>query len=254
MSKIEVSFTPENYQVYENRDSIVVVTDVLRATSAICTALHNGATEIIPVSTIEEARQYMEQGFLVGAERNGEKIPEFNFGNSPFDYMSDEITNKPVVLTTTNGTRAINMAAESFQVIVGAFTNISAVVNYIADHSDKDVLVLCSGWKGRYNLEDTLFAGALTYELNQKGVLSEIEDSALSAMYLYNLAKDDPYKFLMNSSHRRRLKKLNLKEDVRYCLRTDFTDIVPILKEGKLVPSNGKSELPQIRFAKQGAA
>lgn len=238
MPKIEVSFSPETYSVYKGEDQIVVVTDILRATSAICTALHNGAKEIIPVSTIEEAREYKAKGFLVGAERNGEKIEEFDFGNSPYSYMQDKIKEKSIVLTTTNGTKAINMAKESFKVIVGAFTNFSATIDYLSKQ-DKDILILCSGWKGRFNLEDTLYAGAIVNALANNNVLdlqSEVEDSALSAMYLYNLAKDDPYKFLINSSHRRRLKNLNLKEDVRYCLSMDNTDVIPVYEEGCIVP------------------
>lgn len=235
MSKIEVSFTPENYSVYENRDSVVVVTDILRATSAICTALQHGAKEIIPVSTIEEARAYQQQGYLVGAERNGEQLEGFDFGNSPYSYMCPEvIQGKSIVLTTTNGTKAINMAKETHRVLIGAFTNFTTVTNWLVNQ-DKDIIVLCSGWKGRYNLEDTLFAGALTHALNQRGSLTEIEDSALSAMYLYNLAKDDPYKFLMNSSHRRRLKKLNLKEDIRYCLSMDQANVLPFYEDGRLI-------------------
>ncbi len=234
MFKVEVSYTPETYSVYENTESIVVVTDVLRATSAICTALGNGAKSVIPVSTVEEAKAFQEKGYLVGAERNGEKIEGFDFGNSPYSYMSSEIKEKSIVLTTTNGTKAINMAKESHQVVIGAFTNLNAVASYLHEQ-DRDVLILCSGWKGRYNLEDTLFAGALTEALNHRSMLNEIEDSALSAMYLYNLAKGDPYKFLMNSSHRRRLKKLNLKEDVRYCLQLDKVEIVPILKGDEIV-------------------
>jgi len=234
MPRSEVSFTPETYNVYEDSDNIVVVTDILRATSAICTALHTGASDVIPVATIEEARFYKQKGHLVGAERNGVKIEEFDFGNSPYDYMSPRIVDKSIILTTTNGTKAITMARESHRVVVGAFTNFSAIVEWLR-HQERNVLILCSGWKGRYNLEDTLFAGAVVKELAQDDV-SDVEDSALSAMYLYNLAKDDPYKFLMNSSHRRRLKNLNLKQDVRYCLGLDYTDIIPILHEGKLVP------------------
>ena len=250
MSKVEVSFTPENYHVYENLDNIVVVTDILRATSAICTALHHGAREVIPVSTVEEARFYKSKGYLVGAERNGVQLEEFDFGNSPYSYMN-ELEDRSVVLTTTNGTKAINMAKNSFQVVVGAFTNFTALANWLSQQ-ERDILILWSGWKGRYNLEDTLFAGALTERLEQMGTVSLTEDSALSAKYLYNLAKDDPYKFLMNSSHRRRLKKLNLKEDIRYCLSMDNTEIIPVLHEGSLVPMNDQV-LEELRVAAETA-
>lgn len=237
MPKIEISFTPENYAVYNNAEQIVIVNDIFRATSAICTAFRYGAKEVIPVASVDEALDYKEKGYLVGAERNGIKLEGFDFGNSPYSYMDQSIEDQSIVLTTTNGTRAIDIAKDAFQVVIGAFTNLSALADYVGNQ-ERDILVLCSGWKGRYNLEDTLFGGALVKMLVDKNLLdvqSDVEDSALSAMYLYNMAKDDPYKFLMNSSHRRRLKNLNLKEDIRYCLTLDQTDIIPVLEGGKLI-------------------
>ena len=138
------------------------------------------------------------------------------------------------MLTTTNGTIAIDMAKDAKAVICGAFVNITAVVNWLKARREP-VLLLCAGWKGRYNLEDALFAGAVVKELAFSEGYERVADSALSVQYLYELAKEDTNKFLMNSSHRKRLAKLNLKEDIRYCLSLDETNVVPILKDGKLV-------------------
>lgn len=231
---LEVCFTPLLYPHLAHPDYIVVVIDVLRATSAITTALDHGLDAVIPVSTVEEAMEYQSKGFLVGAERDGEKVEGFDFGNSPYDYMRDDLKGQTSVLTTTNGTVAIDMAKDAKAVICGAFVNISAVVNYLKEQQ-APVLLLCAGWKGRYNLEDALFAGAVVKELAFSGVFQKVADSALSVQYLYELAKEDTNKFLKNSSHRQRLASLNLKEDIRYCLSLDQTNNVPILKDGKLV-------------------
>ena len=238
MPLIEVSYTPENFEVYDSEDSIVVVNDIFRATSAMCTAFEHGAKSMIPVDSIEKAKAFQKKGYLAGAERNAEKVEGFDFGNSPFDYMGDDIKGKTLVLTTTNGTRAIEMAkGVSDKIVIGAFTNISALSKWLVKQ-EKNVLILCSGWKGRINLEDSIFAGALTKELVKDGTYSlehDVEDSALIAMHLYESVKRDPEKLLKISSHRRRLSNLNLKEDIRYCLTLNKTTKIPILIGDELV-------------------
>ena len=238
MPLIEVSYTPENFEVYNSEDSIVVVNDIFRATSAMCTAFEHGAKSMIPVDTIEKARELQKKGYLAGAERDAEKVEGFDFGNSPYDYMGDNIKGKTLVLTTTNGTRAIEMAkGVSDMIVIGSFLNLSALSKWLVKQK-KNVLILCSGWKGRINIEDSLFAGALSKELIKDGVYSlehDVEDSALIAMHLYEVAQQDPEVLLKTSSHRRRLAKLNLKEDIRYCLTLNQTERIPILIGDELV-------------------
>jgi len=238
MPLIEVSYTPENFEVYDSNDSIVVVNDIFRATSAICTAFHHGAKSMIPVDTIEKARELQKKGYLAGAERNAEKVDGFDFGNSPYDYMGDNIQGRTIVLTTTNGTRAIEMAkGVSNMIVIGSFLNLSALSKWLVKQK-KNVMILCSGWKGRINLEDSLYAGALTNELIKDGVYSlehDVEDSALIAKHIFEMAQMDPEKLLKISSHRRRLAKLNLKEDIRYCLTLNTTDRIPVLVGDELV-------------------
>lgn len=232
--KIQVAFSPTLFDGCDLDNAIVVVIDVLRATSAICTAFESGVETVIPVSSIEEAKEYQKKGFLVGAERNGEQIEGFDFGNSPYSYKTENIRGKSVVLTTTNGTRAINMAKDADMAVVGAFTNITAISNWL-EEQEKNVVFLCSGWKGRYNLEDSLFAGAVVDRLSKNYKYGELSDSALASKYLYNTAEQDPYKFLRNSSHRRRMHRLNLKKDIKYCLTLDQTSVIPVLMGDKLV-------------------
>jgi 2-phosphosulfolactate phosphatase len=232
--RIEVCFTPEEYIHYKDEFEIVVVIDVLRATSAMCAAFENGIKAIIPVPTIEEAKAYKDKGYLAGAERKGQIVEGFDFGNSPFSYMNPAFKNQEVVLSTTNGTRSIEVAKDAETVVIGSFLNLTALSEWLLKQ-EKNVLCLCSGWQGKFNLEDTICAGALSDFLLKSGKYTSNEDSSIAAKYLYQSASNNYLGYLKSSSHRRRLKNLNLNEDIKYCLTPDQTTVIPILKNGKLV-------------------
>ena len=232
--RVEVCFTPGEYAYFKGEFEIVVVIDVLRATSAICTAFQYGVASIIPVPTVEEAEIYKKKGYLVGAERKGKIVEGFDFGNSPFSYMKDEFRGKDIVLTTTNGTKSLDVAKEADMVVVGSFLNLAHLSQWL-EKQNKNTLCLCSDWQDKFNLEDTICAGAICEYLISTGNYTSIEDSSIAAKYLFLSAKDNYLGYLKSSSHRRRLKNLNLNEDIKYCLTPNQTDVVPILKHGKLV-------------------
>lgn len=228
---IEVCYTPQAYPLFHNPDSIVVVIDILRATSAITTAFYHGVSKMIPVASVEEAKMYQEKGYMVAAERNGELVEGFDLGNSPFGYMNKKVKGKTIAITTTNGTQAIEAARNAQQIIIGSFLNLDVVIDYLQKQK-KSVLLVCAGWKNKFNLEDTLFAGAVANELIYKKGFDTSCDSTLAAIHLYSLAKHDLFSFLANSSHRNRLAKLDLERDIKYCLTPNQCPVLPIL-EGK---------------------
>lgn len=230
---IEVCYTPADYEYFKGRFDIVVVIDVLRATSAICSAIHNGVNSVIPVSTIEEAKDYQKRGYLVGAERQGEIVEGFDFGNSPYSYMKPELKGKDIVLSTTNGTRAINIAKDAPIVVIGALTNLDFLCEWLIKQ-DKNILCLCSGWKDKFNLEDTICGGAIADILLKTGKFTSDEDSSVAAKYLFLGAKDNYFGFLKASSHRRRLKRLNLNEDIKFCLTPNQMNVIPILRNDRI--------------------
>ncbi len=231
---IEVCFTPGEYISYKDEYEIVVVIDVLRATSAICTAFEYGVEAILPVPTVEEAWAYKQKGYLAGAERKGKIVEGFDFGNSPFSYMKEEFKGKEIVLTTTNGTKSLDVAKDAEIVVVGSFLNLNSLSKWLSEQQ-KNVLCLCSGWQDKFNLEDTICAGAISDYLLSTGQFTSDEDSSIAAKYLYLSAKDNYLGYLKSSSHRRRLKNLNLNEDIKFCLTPNQTSVIPILKDGKLV-------------------
>ena len=232
--RVEVCLTPNQYKLYKNEYSTVVVIDVLRATSAICAAIDNGVRSIIPVSTIEEAKEYQKNGFLAAAERNGEIVEGFDFGNSPYSYMDDQLIGKDVVLSTTNGTRAINIASDKETVVIGSLVNLKVLSEWLIQEN-KNTLILCSGWKNKINLEDTICAGAIAEALLDSGLFQAEEDSTITSKFIYQSSKDNMFSFLKASSHRRRLRKLNLNEDIKYCLMPNTVNSIPVLKDGKIV-------------------
>lgn len=230
---IEVCFSPASYHLFHKPDTIVVVIDIFRASSAINTAFFHGVSKMIPVATIDEADAYKKNGFLVAAERNGEVVEGFDLGNSPFGYMSNKVKGKTIAITTTNGTMAIEVAREAHKVVVGSFLNLEILVDFLKKEK-KNVLFLCAGWKNKFNLEDSLYAGAVAEQLIFMHDFQTACDSTIAAVELYKLAKHDLFSFLSNSSHRNRLEKLDLERDIKYCLTPNQCPVIPVL-EGKFL-------------------
>ena len=232
---IEVCFTPNLYPLHMDNAEIVVVIDVLRATTAICTAFHYGIEKVIPVSTIEEAIEYKHKdNYLVAAERKGKIVEGFEFGNSPYSYMDKDLSGKSLVITTTNGTKAFHTAKRAKSVVIGSLINLDALCNYLLEQN-KNILVLGSGWKNKFCLEDTICAGAIVDQLLSTGNFISDHDSSIAAKYLYLSARENYFGYLKSSSHRRRLRDLNLNEDIKYCLKPNQTDVVPIRKDNYLI-------------------
>ena len=231
---INVCFSPHLVSSYVDEDTVVAVMDVFRATSAICTAIHNGAEKVIPVINVDKAREYLgEENCIVGAERDGEVLDGFEYGNSPYSYMGDHVKGKTVIISTTNGTFAIGAAQMAHKVGIASFLNLDAISKWLANQNRRIVL-LCAGWKNKFNLEDSLLAGAIAENLSGNLVNSDLSDSAIAAMHLYRIAKNDLNGFLKDSSHRKRLKKLFIEKDIDYCLTKNTTDVVPVLSGGVL--------------------
>ena len=236
MKQIDVCFTPDLLHLHQVENTIVVVADVFRATSCMVTAFAHGVNSIIPVATIDECRDWQQRGYLAAAERNARRVDGFELDNSPFTYMNGQIRGANVAMTTTNGTLAITKSRSAVKVLVGSFLNLEAIVRYLKTER-YDVMVLCAGWKGRVNMEDTLFAGALVERLKDSYAMAE--DSAIMAWRLYEQGKDNLAGYLFNSSHIKRLQRLGIQKDITYCLQHDLYDVVPVLRGNALVAMEG---------------
>ena len=228
--KVEVCLTPAVYDTFRNDNAIVVVVDILRATSAICTAFMNGAKKIIPVATLEEAQDYKNRGYMVAAERDGIVRDFADFGNSPYNFTPERVKDQEIVYSTTNGTNTIMMASHSHEVLIGAYLNHKALVEHIFNQKH-DLLILCAGWKNKFNLEDTLFAGALAESVLMSDHFYTICDSTYAAVDLWNVAKQDMSSYIEKVAQRHRLRKNGLDDVLEYCHTFDLTSQIPFLKD-----------------------
>ena len=235
---LEVVFSPRLYEHKLTKENFVtVVVDILRATTSICAALDHGVKEIIPVSGVEEARKHKHNGQVVACERDGAILDFADIGNSASEFMRDELIGKTIVFSTTNGTKIINMAKDADQVVVGSFVNLSSLGVWLKQQ-DKNVVIFCAAWKNLFNLEDTVFAGALSELLMEGNHFETVCDSVKGAIDLWHKAKADLPDYLSKSSHRNRLKHLVSDEDFRYTTQIDSTEVIPILKENRLIAYN----------------
>ncbi|TLX76028.1 2-phosphosulfolactate phosphatase [Labilibacter sediminis] len=218
------------------KDKTVVVIDVLRATSVMTTALANGAKQILPVLTPEEAfdlqKEMGKENVVLGGERKAVPIPGFDFGNSPFSYSPEIIKDKTLIITTTNGTRAILNSLGAKKLLVGAFLNDRAIVEAIKN--DEDVVFVASGSHDHFTMEDSLCAGKMAHDL-QVLVGAQLSDVAIAMAYLYEQNKNDIHAIGSKGKHYKRLTGLGEIRDLEYCYQSDILDIVPVYKDGKLV-------------------
>jgi 2-phosphosulfolactate phosphatase len=231
---LETCFSPALYEPEGHGGSIVVIIDILRATSAICTAFENGALSIIPVATVHEARAYKEKGYLVAAERDGYVLDFADFGNSPFNFTREKVSGKTIVYSTTNGTGIIKMASLAGYIVIGSFLNISALTSWISEQ-ERDVVLFCAGWKNRFNLEDTICAGAIAERLMSTSLYSTICDSTYATIDLWSLAKKDIPGYIEKVAQRSRLRDKKLDDCIPFCLTMDYTNKVPVIRNGILV-------------------
>jgi 2-phosphosulfolactate phosphatase len=230
---VDICFSPDLYPHYHRKGNLVVVIDLFRATTVISTALHNGAKAIIPVPDIESAFDYRKKGLLIAGERDGDKLSDFDFGNSPLEFTADKVAYQTLAITTTNGTRAF-ASVEGEHVIAGSLLNFSAVLDYIQQHHS-NVVFLCSGWTMKVNIEDTLLAGYFAQQLLKMPKYYSESDSIAIAQNLLDAAADNWLDFILKSSPRLKSKQSLLQKDMEYALQQDYSSVVPILEGNKLV-------------------
>lgn len=235
LNNIEVCFSPALAQFIRIRENaLVVVVDILRATTSIVSALTHGAKAVIPVATLDGAKELKAKGFPVAAERDGKVLDFADFGNSAFDFMDGQVRNRKLVFSTTNGTVAIETAKKHGEVALGAFSNISALANWISSQK-KNIIILCSGWKNTFCLEDTIYAGALIEKLMERNPYKIHCDSAAASSDLWKIARPDPKLYADKAIHRERLRKLGVDDVLEFSYRMDTSEVVPVLRGDEIV-------------------
>lgn len=232
MRSIEVCFSPELIHLHEVTGKLVVVVDIFRATSTMVAALAHGVTEILPFADLEACRAMQSQGYLIAAERDGLTAPGFELGNSPVAYTGGAYSGRKLAMTTTNGTLAIEKSKGAAEILIGAFPNLQATVAYIQSR-DLDVLIHCAGWKGRFNLEDSLYAGALVHSLGESH--ANREDGAIAMGSLFTQVGDNLPTYLSQAAHAKRLQNHGIEADIDFCLSFNlYNQVVGVSQKGEL--------------------
>ncbi|PID88936.1 MAG: 2-phosphosulfolactate phosphatase [Bacteroidia bacterium] len=213
------------------KDAIVVVIDILRASTSMVGALDYGLSRIRPMALREEARKLKTTECLLAAEIEGKQWEHADMGNSVDDFRQAHLKDKELILSTTNGTRALHMAAEiADTVVVGAFANLNAVADYIRQQ-DKDVILFCSGYKNTLALEDQLFAGALANLLMRTQQYHSLCDALKASIDLWRIAQPNLLEYIKDISHRRRLPHILSQEALTYTFTPNSSECVPVFKD-----------------------
>lgn len=235
MNQLKTYFIPHSFKIHiPKEEEVIVVIDVLRATTAITSALYHGARCVIPVRDVEQLETYKAQDYLIASERKGVTMAISNFSNSPLEFIKNDVKDKEIVFSTSNGTRAIDAAKDASQTILACFSNIQIVSDYLSQQS-KPICILCSGWLGHFSLEDTLCAGAIIEQLISKKEHLNLNDSSTAALDLWNIAKANLQAYKEKCTHRHRLKELGMEESVEFCFQLNTMPIIPIIRNQEIV-------------------
>jgi len=233
--KIDIIVSADDIKKEKIKDKIVVVIDMLRATSVIITAINNGCKGVIPVLTVDDAAEIVrnsKEEFMLGGERNALKIEGFHYSNSPLEYTRKSIEGKTLVMTTTNGTKAIKGCVGAQNILIGAMINAKATANRIVA-LNKDVVIVNAGTYGEFSIDDFLCSGYII-DCVLKLEEAELSDIAITSHYIYK-NNEDIHSFIKYASHYKRITELGLKSDLEYCCKKDIIDIVPEYKDGIIV-------------------
>ncbi|MEZ4688137.1 MAG: 2-phosphosulfolactate phosphatase [Bacteroidia bacterium] len=245
---MHVCTSPALIDQFEIKGSIVVVIDVLRATTSMCVGFGEGVELIVPVEHEDECLAYRDKGYLIAGERSGEKIDGFDMGNSPFEFMDPRVKGAKIAMTTTNGTKAMKaaQAREAKEVVAGAFTNISTLSDWLIEQNEH-ICLLCSGWRDNFTLEDTIFAGAVAQRIRSH--FYPYQDTTIMARTLYKSANSRKRYFFRASSHFHRLVHLNLQGDVKFAMHRDKYNVLPLLVGDELHDFAGKKQIKRAKNA-----
>jgi len=234
--KLRFYATLEQVEKDALQGAVVVVIDVLRASSTILAALEGGAERVIPIGDVATAARLVrpwERGAkILAGERRACPVPGFDLCNSPSEFTPEAIRGKTIVFTTTNGTRAITAAAKASRVVIAALRNVGAAASAVAEETD--LVILCCGSEGSLAAEDLLCGGLLINRLGARVETASLGDAARLGVLLVERFGGEVESFVRSCEHARRLVSLGYERDVEYCSRVDASVLVPEVREGAI--------------------
>lgn len=219
------------------KDKIVVVIDMFRATSVIITAINNGCKKVIPYltveETLEESKKYNKDEVILGGERRTVKIDKFDLSNSPLEYTKEIVKDKVVLMTTTNGTRALTKCLKGKKIIIAAMINAKAVAEKLLELNE-DIIIVNAGTNGEFSMDDYICSGYIINTMLKEKNNVEITDIAKTANMIYESNKGI-IEYVKEARHFSVMKSLNLDNDIEYCIKKSIIDVVPIYDGNKII-------------------
>lgn len=243
---IKLCPSPHLVELYASRakTDLVVVVDVLRASATIAAALHAGAASVRCVATLSEAQQFLgQEGYCVAAERNAQKVNFADFGNDPSEYSPESIGGKHLVISTTNGTQAVEAAQRTLEggvghILVASYVNVTPLVEYIFRTQPQEIVIVAAGWKGQPSLEDMLFAAYLERQIARRycPMMRSTSDMLIAAQAIYERYDGDILAATKESEHYRRLLEVGMAHNVPLCLTPDLYPVLAEVRGGIILP------------------
>ncbi|SFC68482.1 2-phosphosulfolactate phosphatase family protein [Clostridium uliginosum] len=238
--KIDVIISANHIDENKIKDKIVVVIDMFRATSVITAAINNGCKAVIPYLTIEEtleaSKKFNKGEYLLGGERNAVRIENFDLSNSPLEYTRNMVNDKTVLMTTTNGTRALTKSLGAKRIFVAAMINGEAVAEKLININE-DVVIVNAGTNGEFSMDDYICGGYIINSILKEKKSVQLTDIAKTSNMIYE-SNSNIISYVKHASHYALMKSINLDEDIDYCMKKSIIDVVPEYINGKIIPYN----------------
>jgi len=237
--KIDLFLCQSEIQRSQLTNRLVVIIDVLRASTSMITALANGCRRIVPVSEIDQAKKLAQdlspELVLLCGERNEMIISGFDLSNSPLEYTADKVKDRTIIFTSSNGSKLFDYVQSAHKTIVAGFVNVTAVAKFIVE-SELDVAILCAGKNGQFGLEDAVCGGMIVDRIveSKKEPLA-LTDGAIAAQTIYQFYAQNIFEMLYQASHGKRLIEIGQEQDLVECSKIDSMETIPILNGTELV-------------------
>ncbi|MEO6939907.1 MAG: 2-phosphosulfolactate phosphatase [Candidatus Kapaibacterium sp.] len=236
--QVTVFFSPNHLDELELRDKLIVVIDVLRASTTITYAMCAGAREVIPVASVAQAMKIVgnlhSTSTILCGEQGGKRVEGFKLGNSPAEYTPEAVEGKALILSTTNGAVALTKAKYARQCFVTGFINLTATVQALSEIpgiESEHLYIICSGQEDKFSLEDGTCAGMLITKLDEHFKNIVPTDSARAALSVYYQYGQDILRTLRESDHGKALIEMGFEDDVRIASLIDSVPLVPVLEQ-----------------------
>lgn len=238
--RIEVFFSPMQVPGSAVNGKVVAMIDVLRASSSIAAALHNGAKNVLPFDSAEEvitrAKSYDRSEIVLAGERKMLPIAGFDLGNSPLEYTAAAVEGRSVLLTTTNGTAAVTSVQGARDILVASYVNFTVVATLLrtAVRAGTDIVLLCAGREKAFALEDAACAGRYVKHLLRGQTGLELNDAAQASMLIEKRYGERIDRVFADAEHGRALREAGFAADLEACAQLDAFPVIPVYQERQI--------------------